>query len=586
MKNEDDIDKEFISSPHIFYKPSVVVSRDSIIDETLKKNPNSKDINVVLPESVMSLLIDIDGNNQWRKNFYIPFMLKPNPKSSSGHNILFMDEPCLDHQWKRRYANHTYYCHVFRSYLAQQSMKHDMNDYEQHLDDMDIQKLLKRQNEWNELMKHQSNNPFFVYSMWKLNAFHCLIRTQIYGQSKQCCFGTVKLDYLNPNKQAFISHHNMKESSTDNNVSPHSLRHAESTLYGVEKLTDSERLQLFIQTSLRKNNRLIIGRMRIPSRKLISCNVIDHNTLLIDESEHVHLHNRYNNALYLIDALFKYLLNECQCDVNKQYVLVYNHHNDQINIFSQSKHDTIVEDKNAKQQYLDFDAMIESLGNLDPFSMEYIAPYSMSYRGVLSKCHIPNLAPPNTDTLPKPCHMFLFHGFCPIVHGDKEKTKEDDKYEVDDGEEGHGEHYRTHILNHCWEYALNNCQRGKKCEWPHLRKQELIDKGYEMFHVRQLINYCQDYYKHGRCKNTQNGGRCDFVHFNESQLMLQFHTKYKDKQMKKYKLMEKALALQKNLELVQNNKFPGQQRRRKNTKKAKTKQKKKKDKTTTVPITI
>merc|ERR1712129_19798 len=112
-----------------------------------------------------------------------------------------------------------------------------------------------------------------------------------------------------------------------------SLREAEATMYGVERLTESERMRFYMQTQLRSNHKLIIGRVSMPSRKLMSVNLIDHNTLLVDETEHIYLHKRYQDALAIIDRLFAYLMNESDCAVDKQYLLAYDHTSDSINIF-------------------------------------------------------------------------------------------------------------------------------------------------------------------------------------------------------------------------------------------------------------
>eukprot|EP01083_Nonionella_stella_P013208 37236_1 len=531
-------------TPHVVYGPAVSVASDERVQEILNTNPNSKDISVVIDESVMSLLIDIDTKLEWKDSFMIPFTVKPN---KDGH-ILFMDKPCLDHEWRARYCNQSYYKRVFRSYLAQNMMKNDMQKQEDGLN-VNIEEMLAKQKEWNERMSSYSQNPHFIYSMWRLNGLHCLIRTQTYGQfASENSYATLKVDYLNPHKQAFIAHHKMKDEMRKDDAA-NSLRNAESALYGVERLTDSERLQWFMQTHIRPNNKLIVGRMQIPSRKLISCAVIDHKTLLTDHLEHVYLQTRYNQGLCLMERLFEYLLNHCvSAFENKQCLVAYNAQSNAINIFLEYEENN---SDTSDQSLFDFHGYIDTMcGQVDLTKIDYIAPYSIVYRGVMMQCHIPDVSPPANAELPRPCQMFLFHGFCPKYHAE--------------GEECEMPHYRTHVVSHCWEFALygGHCERGVNCEWPHLRQQQLINKGYEMFHVRQLINYCQDYYKNGRCKNSQSRGTCNAVHSNEQQLMHEFHTKYKGKQMRKGQLLARARGLETKLQLAQHQKFPGQRKKR------------------------
>ncbi len=76
---------------HVIYKESVRISKDKIVNETLTNNLNSKDINVVISDEIMSLLMNINENNKWKSNFMIPFIIK----SNLNNNILFMDKPCL-----------------------------------------------------------------------------------------------------------------------------------------------------------------------------------------------------------------------------------------------------------------------------------------------------------------------------------------------------------------------------------------------------------------------------------------------------------------------------------------------------------
>ena len=437
-----------------------------------------------------------------------------------------------------------------------------------------------------------------------MNTLHCLIRTQIHGQlrfhdnSRSNCFGAVKLDYLNPHKQAFITHHYMlKREKNQLEFNEKSLRNEESALYGVERLTETERMQMFVQTQLRSNNKLVIGRIQIPSRKLMSVSIIDHNTLLVDEFEHVYLRKRYNDALFTIDRLFQYLLNESKCDVDRQYLLAYDHTSDAINIFAedvqtkndkdtkseqdekikqsedtngikddntvknakdlkkdtvlkmkedvqkengvktetkmevrtdmkseldvksetnikpenqpeadiqmkgdtetetntvpeldismaepelQDKEDADIESKanvksetgiklkedakignnassdidtkmktdikmgndvksdidakikeaedqkqevksnegaDERRQLFDFHGYVDEFcGKLNDNKIDYIPPYSIRYRGTMKSNHIPDISPPTNSDLPKPCQMFLFHGYCPKYH--------------------------------------------------------------------------------------------------------------------------------------------------------------------------
>merc|ERR1719474_768751 len=203
--------------------------------------------------------------------------------------------------------------------------------------------------------------------MCRLNALHCLIRTQTYGKMTfsnhhglgtltSNCYATVKVDYLSPNKQAFISHHDMKgdddstsnstpssSTSTSSNGSNHrqtvdrmkptSLRTAERALYGVERLTESERMRLFLQCQLRSNDRLLIGRVGVSSRKLMSCNMVDPNTLLTDDLEHVQLESRYQNGLFMMERLFQWLLTESSLQRDVQYLLAFDSNCDEITIF-------------------------------------------------------------------------------------------------------------------------------------------------------------------------------------------------------------------------------------------------------------
>lgn len=436
--------------------------------------------------------------------------------------------------------------------------------------------MLSKQKEWSDAMKEYSARPAFTYSMCRLNALHCVVRTQTYGQMTfsnltSNCYATVKLDYLNQHKQTFISHHDMKLDDNSNgsntSISPTSLRTAERTLYGVERWTESERMRLYLQCQLRSNTRLLIGRVAVPSRKLMSINMVDPKTLLIDELEHIHLNRRYQNGLFLMERLFQWLLGSPELKENVQYLLGYNADSDEMNIFSKPiepetnalnpMSDSVdTEPAENEMELFDFNGYIDEFcGDLNCFEdpeVEYIAPYPIMYRGTFESCHIPDIAPPANAELPKPCQMFLFHGFCPKFFAANQGAAGGQKEQVVDGQHEGCDlpHYRTHILNHCWEYALygGHCERGAQCEWTHLRQQELLNKGMQMFHVRQLINYCQDYYKSGMCKKSRTGEVCHCIHWGEKQLLEEFHTKYKWKQLRKEQLLERGKHLELNLE--------------------------------------
>merc|ERR1719474_296613 len=229
--------------------------------------------------------------------------------------------------------------------------------------------------------------------------------------------------------------------------------------------------------------------------------------------------------------------------------------------------ESVKEEDDGDLELFDFHGFIDEFcGDLSCFEekeIEYIPPYPIMYRGTFSRCHIPDIAPPANAELPRPCQMFLFHGFCPkyfaannmSVAAPKQNEKDQRQSGTVDGVTGcELPHYRTHILNHCWEYALygGHCERGAECEWAHLRPQELLNRGLQMFHVRQLVNYCQDYYKTGTCKKSRSGGLCDRIHWNEQQLLEQFHTKYKRRQLNRGQLLEKGKQLEQNLVSMQN----------------------------------
>ncbi len=427
-------------------------------------------------------------------------------------------------------------------------MKNDMKIYEENNNNKNgniFETMLNKQSKYNKLFSEYNNCNNFIYSMWKLNDLHLLIRTKTFGQLIDCnnnkynCYATLKLDYLNQFKQAFITHHKMKSKGKINNSE--SLRDMEYSLYGIERLIESERLKLYILNKLRINNKLIIGRMQIPSLKLLSINIIKYKTLLNDKIEHIYLENRYKNGLYLINKLFKYLLNDIKCNINKQY-LAYDSNTDSINIFQEIENKT----NENEEELFSFHGFINkmcgiiTIANDISISNEFILPYSILYHGIqLNINHIPNISPPTNSQLPKLCQMFLFHGLCPK----QQLNNENNICEF--------EHYRTHTISHCWEYALfgGHCERGINCEWKHLKQNELIKKAYEMFHIRQLINYCQDYYRNNTCKNLQNDPNCYYEHFNKKQLNTQFNT-LKKKQMNKNQLIIKAIKLEKELNSV------------------------------------
>ena len=357
----------------------------------------------------------------------------------------------------------------------------------------------------------------------------------------------------------------------------------------IEKMTQSRRIKNYLKCFLRNNScNLILARMKIPNNKLVSCKMVEQNKndckiLLTDKNENLNLNSKLFASYQIVYRLFNYLLhnlkivksqnenisnndnsNESDMITKKRFVFVYKRETDKIGIFGETQASN---DDNSNNN----DGNGNTGNNVNAFNLgdyaeqftcqrdidtiEFIEPYSVRYRGA-AHCHVASMFPPSEKQFPKVCPMFNYYGFCPKQQEYVLKSRN-----LKRAQNCAHLHYRTHVFTSCWEYAWNGQCDREQCEYVHLTQEELIEQGKHCFHIKQLIDYCQDYCKYGQCQsrlNTESGrggintmgiskkSQCFFIHLSESELKKRFNL-LKDSHLNDSQLITKGYKMQKQL---------------------------------------
>merc|ERR1719334_2737756 len=66
-------------------------------------------------------------------------------------------------------------------------------------------------------------------------------------------------------------------------------------------------------------------------------------------------------------------------------------------------------------------------------------------------------------------------------------------------------HFKTAVLDHCWEFAEGKCPRFE-CPWPHIDEETLVKEAKQWFHVQQVVHSACFYFaKKGTCSEFDRG---------------------------------------------------------------------------------